>query len=76
MPVRNKIKDLIENRGITPYRFWKDTGLSQPTAYRLCKNSADVPTGDVLDAICKTYNLQPGDLLEYIPDEEVAHANR
>lgn len=74
MPVRNKIKELIESRGITPYRFWKDTGLSQPTAYRLCRNTQDVPTGDVLEAICKAYDLQPGDLLVYIPDKEAAHA--
>jgi len=73
--MRNKIKELVENRGITPYRFWKDTGLSQPTAYRLCRDMQAVPTGEVLEAICKAYNVQPGDLLEYIPDGEVAHAS-
>jgi DNA-binding Xre family transcriptional regulator len=70
MSVRNTLAQFIEARGITPYRFWKDTGVSQPTAYRLCRNQKDIPTGDVMDAICRAYNLQPGDFLEYVPDPD------
>jgi DNA-binding Xre family transcriptional regulator len=70
MPVRNRVREFIEKRGITAYRFWKDTGLSRPTAYRVCAD-ADYPlAGEVLEKICRAYDVQPGDLLYWEPDDE------
>ena len=69
MAMKNKIADLIERKDITKYRFWKDTGLSRPTAYKLANDRSYIPSGETLDAICCTYNVQPGDILEWVPDE-------
>lgn len=70
MVVRNTIQEFIDRRGITVYQFWKETGIAQATAYRIYKNPNDIPTGAVLNAICKAYEIQPGDLLRYEPDAE------
>lgn len=73
--MRNKIKEFLERQpdsttrkpGTSAYRFWKDTKLSRPTAYRLVADPTYIPTGDVLDKICSTYCVQPGDLLVWTP---------
>jgi len=76
MAVRNRIQTFIDSRGMTPYQFWKATGVAQATAYRLYKNPNDIPSGNVLDSIFKAFpDAQPNDLLEYVPDEEVSHAS-
>lgn len=78
MPVRNRIKEFLDQRPdpvsdnpfTSAYRFWKETGLSRPTAYRLVADPSYIPTGDVLEKICETYRLQPGDLLTWIPSNK------
>lgn len=70
MGAKNKIKDLLDQQGITRYRFWKDTGLSRATAYRLCDEPTYIPTGDVIEKICRAYGWQPGDFIIYEPDED------
>lgn len=72
MAMRNLVKDLVDKRGDSPYRFWKDTGLSRATAYRLYNDPTYIPTGDVLEKVCRAYSVQPGDLLRYVPDEALA----
>ena len=55
------------------YEFWKTTGLSQATAYRLYNNPDAFPSKETQDAICKAFNAQPGDFLCYVSngdDEE------
>lgn len=65
----NRIGKFIEHRGISRYRFWQDTKLGRDTAYRLCNDPTYIPTGAVLDKICSTYRLQPGEFLEWHSDE-------
>lgn len=73
--MQNNIKAIVEGKGITPYRFWKDVGCSRDVAYKLVKNSSYIPRESVLESICRAYDLQPGDILQYIPDEDAAHAS-
>ena len=68
MGAKNRIKALLDQRSITRYRFWKDTGLSRETAYRLCDDPSYFPTGDVIEKICRADNWQPGDFIIYEPD--------
>lgn len=67
MPVINTIKEFVDARGLTVYRFWRDTGIAQATAYRLYRNPNVLPAGSVMEAICETYDCQPGDFLLYTP---------
>lgn len=47
----------------------KDTGVAQRTAYDLCNNPLQLPSPDVLRKICNTYQIQPGEILEWIPTD-------
>lgn len=68
MPMKNKIKEFVDRQGISVYQFWQDTGISRTTAYALYNNPAQYPGRDVMDAICSKYRIQPGDLLEWVPE--------
>jgi len=69
MAVFNRIREFIEKQGISRYRFWQDTQLGRDTAYRLCNDPSYIPTGAVLDKICSTYKVQPGEFLGWYEDE-------
>jgi DNA-binding Xre family transcriptional regulator len=70
MAVFNRIREFIDQRGISRYRFWQDTQLGRDTAYRLCNDPSYIPTGAVLDKICSTYKVQPGEFLGWHDDEQ------
>lgn len=67
MPVRNTVKTFINKKGITPYQFGKETGIAQKTAYALYNIPEQRPSPSVLDKICDFYQIQPGELLEWVP---------
>lgn len=53
-------KDLAERIGISPVNLSRiETGKISAVRF------------STLDAICRALDCQPGDLLEYIPDDEV-----
>jgi len=43
--------------------------IAYGTALRLSKGSATGITFDVLEALCKLFGVQVGDILECVPDE-------
>jgi DNA-binding Xre family transcriptional regulator len=68
MTVQNTIKGFIEKRGISVYKFRKDVGVAQSTAYDLVNSPDRIPNADVLNKICEAYKIQPGEVLAWIPD--------
>ena len=68
--IRLRLADVLAARDWTPYRLARETGLTVPTAYRL----ADVTkrfgrfTADTLDRLCEALEVQPGELLEWVPE--------
>jgi DNA-binding Xre family transcriptional regulator len=70
MTMRNRIKQVLDSKGKTRYWLWKETRLSQNTAYRLYDDPEHIPNGEVLDRLCRVLSVQPGELLEYLPSAE------
>lgn len=68
--MRNKVKQFLDSRQLTAYRLIKDSGISDTTGYRLAADSTYVPSAKVLEAICETYKVQPGEILEWIEASE------
>lgn len=66
MPVRNKVKQFVDAKGISVYQFRKDTGIAQRTAYDLYNNPNQIPNAVVLTKICDKYEIQPSEILEWI----------
>lgn len=68
--IRLRLADLLKQRNWTPYRLAQETGLTVPTAYRLAdpKGQFGRINFDTLDRLCAALNVQPGELLEWVPD--------
>lgn len=69
--IRFRLAEVLERKEWTPYRLAQVTGLTVPTAYRLADPTLRFGryTTDTLDRLCAALEVQPGDLLEWVPDE-------
>jgi len=67
--IRFKLAEILKQKGWTPYRLAQVTGLTVPTAYRLAAPELRFGrfTADTLDRLCSALQVQPGDLLEWVP---------
>ena len=69
MDVLKRLRDLQNEYGWSDYRIAKEAGLSQGTVSNCYKRNT-VPNIYTLEAICKTLDCQPGDILEYVEEKE------
>jgi DNA-binding Xre family transcriptional regulator len=60
----------MKARGISAYALGKGAGLTYPTAHRLSRSSGKFGRleAETLDRLCEFFRVQPGELLEWIPD--------
>jgi DNA-binding Xre family transcriptional regulator len=70
--IRFRLVDVLKRKGWTPYRLSQETGLTVPTAYRLADPALQFGrfTTDTLDRLCRALDVQPGDMLEWVPAEQ------
>ena len=70
MPVRYKIDVMaaLKAAGYSSTRLRREKLIGEATMQRL-RHKQSV-SYDVLAVICKLLNCQPGDILEYVPDED------
>lgn len=69
MPISyEKLFELMKEKGMTTYRIRKEKIISENalTSMRAGKSV----TMDTIARLCKALNCQPGDILEYVPDEK------
>ena len=62
------VLEALKNKGYSTYKIRKDKILNNTQAQKLRDN--EPITFDVLDKLCILLNCQPGDLLEFIPDNK------
>lgn len=71
--IRWKLKEVLEDNNVTPYRLMVESGLANTTIYRLTNNKTDSVQGPVLDKILNAlYKLTGkrigvGDVLKHVP---------
>jgi putative transcriptional regulator len=70
--IRFRLAEILKRKGWTPYRLSQVTGLTAPTAYRLANARLEFGrfTADTLDRLCAALDVQPGELLEWVPDRK------
>jgi len=64
----NKLFKLLEDRGINTTEIREKKLIGQRSYYALKKGEGGLDR-KTLDKLCKELDCQPGDLMEYIPDE-------
>jgi len=72
MSVKNCLKPVLEKKlnikKLTGYKFGKLTGLGRATSERI-HDPNWIPNERTLDTICKTFRIQPGEFLYWVPEE-------
>ncbi|MDU8691260.1 helix-turn-helix domain-containing protein [Faecalibacterium prausnitzii] len=69
MPISyKKLFELMQEKGLTTYQIRKEKIVSENalTSMRAGKSV----TMDTISRLCKALDCQPGDILEYVPDDE------
>lgn len=70
MAMRFHLKKLLAEAKMTQRELAEKTGVRLPTISEISVGSIKrVPVG-ALEKICAVLHCQPGDLMEYLPDEE------
>ena len=68
--IKSRLHMLMAERGRLKIRNVAQTaGISEPAVARLYHDKAQRFDKSTLDALCRVFGCQPGDLLEYVPDE-------
>lgn len=69
MPVSyDKLFAMLKEKGITTYRIRKEKIISESALQNLREGKS--VTVDTIMALCKVLNCQPGDIMEYVSEEE------
>ena len=63
-----KLFDLLKEKGITTYRIRKEKIITEGALQSLREGKS--VTVDTIEKLCAALNCQPGDIMEYIPEEK------
>ena len=70
MLIKFRLKVQLAMRDMNQKQLAEQTGIRPSTISAICTGSIKEVPVSVLDKICTVLNCQPGDIMEYIPDEE------
>jgi putative transcriptional regulator len=70
MPFKyDKLFELLKAKGITTYRIRKENIMSQAALTKMKNAEGNIDTR-TLERLCKVLECQPGDIIEYVPDDD------
>jgi putative transcriptional regulator len=69
MPVRSRLGDIMKQRGLGNKDVVEITGISRNTITSLAANATKRIDYDTLEGLCRGLGVTPGDLIEYIEDD-------
>lgn len=69
MPIKyQKLFALLKEKGYTTYKIRKEKIIGQATLQKLQTEKGNIDTRTIKH-LCKVLECQPGDIMEYVPDE-------
>lgn len=66
---KNRLKVLLAERGMSIRQLANAAGLHYTTVRRFANDEATLIHKDILNTICTTLRVQPGDIFVYLPDQ-------
>ena len=67
--IKIKISVLLKKKGWNATDLMRKANIAYATALRLSKDDGDGITFEVLESLCKLFEVQVKDILEYIPEK-------
>ena len=75
MPINyNKMLDLFKERNQTSYTLTKKNKVIGQATWKKINDGGHIDPRSI-EALCKYFNCQPGDLMEYTPDDAMKKDN-
>ncbi len=75
MPINyNKMLDLFKERNETSYTLTKKNKVIGQATWKKINDGGHIDTRSI-EALCKYFSCQPGDLMEYTPDDAMKKDN-
>ena len=71
MAITVHLDELMRMKKITVTDLAKKVGISRVNMSNLKAGKVKAIRFSTLEAICRELNCQPGDILEYVPDEQI-----
>jgi putative transcriptional regulator len=73
-----RIAEVLAQRGMSWYELARASGLTETQVYRLAHGDGRFKRlgDDMLDRLCAALNVQPGELLEWIPQAKAARRDQ
>ena len=59
----NNLQDLLEQKSLSSFALSKLAALSPTTTRKICSDSKYIPSPEVLEKICLSLEVSPGDVL-------------
>lgn len=70
MPINyNKLLDMFKKKGITSYTITKKQKIIGQSTWKKIHENGHIDTRTI-ESLCKYLNCQPGDIMEYVPDDK------
>jgi len=66
--IKVKVPELMKNNEMNATDLMRKANIAYVTALRLSKGDAQAISFEVLESLCKLFNVNVEDILEYIPD--------
>ena len=63
------ILERLKAAGYTTYKIRKEKLFSESTLQKFRKGETTI-TGENINSLCEALNIQPGDIIEYVPDDK------
>jgi putative transcriptional regulator len=68
--IKLKVPELMDKKGLSITDLMRQANIAYTTAHRISKGKADSISFEVLNSLCKVFDIQVKDILEYIPDKK------
>lgn len=68
--IQFSLRDLLKQKGMTQMELVEKTRIRQPTLSAISTGKIKTIPVSVIDRICSALDCQPGDIMEYIPEDD------
>jgi len=68
--IKVRVPELLKEHNLNATDLMREAKLAYGTALKLSKGRGKGMSFEVLDSLCKLFDVEVGEILEYIPDEE------
>ena len=72
--IQFKLREMLKKRGMTQMELVEKTEIRQPTLSAISTGKIKTLPVSVIDRICAALDCQPGDIMEYIPNDKKPQA--